>query len=401
MSSDLPVKPSLEQLKKQAKDLLAEHASHSADCCSVLRHLHRFKNSTDQDIFATTLKLADVQFALAMEYGFTTWDELVRHLQDRGLGLSEDSARALARLRKDGVLAKLIGGEPRSIAGGHGGPFTILEIEGPNGRFGFHEPPNDKEINRLKKQKRVGDFLNTIGIQAAQLTILEADERTFGVYKNVEGSSFGSEKLSVGELDSIANQVASLLVRLHEVPLGDACKILGLPELEAKEAAQQYRLGHDWYNADGFEHALAKELGEDKELKAIWEENRRGMAAYRSEPRDLVFGHGDLWHDHILLTKTPEGYRVTGVNAVYNGGLVNLYDEFLRVGSLGLYDGEGNAVGRAIIEAYNRLPGQTRRVEEVPLRHAITAFWFYLAHENTGESRLNLLASAKRTQRRG
>jgi len=43
----------------------------------------------------------------------------------------------------------------------------------------------------------------------------------------------------------------------------------------------------------------------------------------------------------------------------------------------------------------------TRRVEEDPLRHAIAAFWFYLAHESTGENRLKFLANAKQTLRRG
>jgi hypothetical protein len=40
-------------------------------------------------------------------------------------------------------------------------------------------------------------------------------------------------------------------------------------------------------------------------------------------------------------------------------------------------------------------------VEEDPLRHAIAAFWFYLAHENTGDNRLKFLANAKQTLRRG
>lgn len=401
MTSVLPAQPNLEQFKKQAKDLLSAHADRSATCLPILRHLHRFKDSPDHAVFEASLKLADVQFAMALEYGFTNWEELVRHLQDRGLGLSEDSARALAHLRKDGVLARLIGGEPKSIAGGWGGPFTILDVEGPDGRFAIHGAANTADFNRLQRQKRMGDFLNTVGIQAARFTILEADGQIYGVYRKLEGKPFGSEELSKGELDSVVNQVVGLLFRLHEVPLADACKILGLPNLEAKDAAGQYRLGHDWYNADNFEHVLAKELAEDQELKAAWEETRKGMDAYISGPSDLVLGHGDLWEDHVLLAKTPEGYKVTGVNALYCAGLVNLYDEFLRVGSLGLYDGEGNAVGRALIDAYNRLPGQTRRVEEVPLRHAIAAFWFYLAHENTGESRMNLLASAKRTQRKG
>ncbi|MEK7992720.1 MAG: phosphotransferase [Planctomycetota bacterium] len=398
MTSVLPSRPNLEYLKKQAKDILAAHHAHLATCCPVLRHLHRFKASTDQEIFAATVQLADVQFALAMDYGFTTWEGLVGHLQNRGSGLSEDSARALARLRKGGVLAKLIGGEPKSISGGDGGAFAILEIEGPDGRFVIHEAQVAEEVDRLNRQKRVGEFLNALGVHAVRLTILDADGRAFGAYRKLEGRPLGSDKLSSDELKSVASQVGSLLVRLHEVPLAHACRVLGLPDLEATAAAQRYRLGHDWFNADAFERGLATELAEDRELNAIWEETRQGMAAYASYPRDLVFGHGDLLLDRVLLAKTPEGYRVTGVNGLWNAGLVNLYDEFLRIA---LHDNEeGEEEEWAILQAYNLLRrGQPWTVQMGPLKHAVRAFWFYLAHEQAGEDRKKRLASAKYKQR--
>jgi hypothetical protein len=57
-TSQLPLRPSLEQLRKQAKD--------------------RVKTLRAQGIDAT---LADVQFALAREYGFKDWADLVHHVE--------------------------------------------------------------------------------------------------------------------------------------------------------------------------------------------------------------------------------------------------------------------------------------------------------------------------------
>ncbi len=78
----LPSRPSLEQLKKQAKDLLKAHRAGDASF-RLLRNLHRFTDSTDADILAAKLTLAEVQFALAIDYGFTSWSELKSHVTDR------------------------------------------------------------------------------------------------------------------------------------------------------------------------------------------------------------------------------------------------------------------------------------------------------------------------------
>ncbi len=402
MSSDLPAKPSIEQLKKQAKDLLTAHADRSPTCLSVLRHLHRFKDSPDQAVFAATLKLADVQFALAMEYGFTIWDELVRHLEGRQLGLGERAARAWARLRKSGDLAGILGGEATSVADGSWGVFVIFEIEGPKGWFSVHEAAPGEPTNRLLRQQRLGDFLIARGFQAPRITMLEVDGMNFGIYPYLGGESFSWDtfrnKFSTAEQELYVTQVAGMLDRMHAVPLVEACRILDLPAMSPEEAARQFSFGR-YLEVDVIEGALGQELDADRALYDVWSETRQWITTFVSTPTDLVFGHGDLWLDKTRVTKTPEGYRLFGASALHNAGLGNLYDEFLRVGGLGLYDGEGDAVGRAVIDAYNRLPGRTRHVEEVPLRHAITAFWFYLAHENTGETRLKFLASAKRTQR--
>ena len=82
MSRQLPEKPNLEYLKKQAKELLRSMAQG---------------------------KLADAQHRLANEYGFTTWAKLKSHVESLGLSPAEALKAAVcdsdaARVRQ--VLAK-------------------------------------------------------------------------------------------------------------------------------------------------------------------------------------------------------------------------------------------------------------------------------------------------------
>jgi hypothetical protein len=71
-SARLPVRPSLEQLRKQAKELLRD-CKHKA--AGALERVLRYKPG------ATDPQLADAQFALAREYGFESWPKLVANLK--------------------------------------------------------------------------------------------------------------------------------------------------------------------------------------------------------------------------------------------------------------------------------------------------------------------------------
>jgi hypothetical protein len=70
--SSLPERPSLEQLRKQAKELLQQLRSSDPSATARLR---KYK-TTDSDPI-----LADAQFTLAREYGFESWSKLVQHIQ--------------------------------------------------------------------------------------------------------------------------------------------------------------------------------------------------------------------------------------------------------------------------------------------------------------------------------
>lgn len=81
MTKYLPDRPSFENLKKQAKSLLHAHQQGDPSVCDVLRHLHRFAQSSPDEILSAHVTLAEVQFSLAQEYGFTSWRALKQQVE--------------------------------------------------------------------------------------------------------------------------------------------------------------------------------------------------------------------------------------------------------------------------------------------------------------------------------
>jgi hypothetical protein len=81
VSKQLPIKPSLTQLKKQAKNLFKAYRQGKPDAISRLRQFHpRFQNIPDSDIKNLELQLTGAQLVIAREYGFSSWPQLRDHL---------------------------------------------------------------------------------------------------------------------------------------------------------------------------------------------------------------------------------------------------------------------------------------------------------------------------------
>jgi len=86
MPKELPARPNLDHLKNQAKELLKAHSARDPSVCERLRSLNRFKGKSDVEILAAELPLQDAQFVLAMEYGFSGWNELKQRVEAAGRG---------------------------------------------------------------------------------------------------------------------------------------------------------------------------------------------------------------------------------------------------------------------------------------------------------------------------
>jgi len=98
MTKQLPVKPSLEHLANQAKDILKAHKSGDASICARLKVLNRLAQMSDAKILGSDLNLADAQFVLAMEYGFKSWNEMKKQVESAPPGKSFGELDDLLRL---------------------------------------------------------------------------------------------------------------------------------------------------------------------------------------------------------------------------------------------------------------------------------------------------------------
>ena len=74
-TSPLPARPSLVQLRKQAKELLRDYRANNPAALSRF-HTHRPRIKSEKRV-----SLADAQFVLAGEYGFSSWAKLKHHVE--------------------------------------------------------------------------------------------------------------------------------------------------------------------------------------------------------------------------------------------------------------------------------------------------------------------------------
>jgi hypothetical protein len=89
----LPARPSLEQYKKQAKELVkafrAEQSPRSSGSEAVQsqaiqrvkKHHPRFADLPDDQIATTRFALADAQFVIALEHGLESWPKFAKHVE--------------------------------------------------------------------------------------------------------------------------------------------------------------------------------------------------------------------------------------------------------------------------------------------------------------------------------
>ena len=99
MAKPLPPRPSLTHLRHEAKAILKCHRQGCADACPVLRHLRRFSGKSDHETLTFNVVLAEVQYALALEYGFESWKHLKTHVIGRETTMDAQYVGTTVRFR--------------------------------------------------------------------------------------------------------------------------------------------------------------------------------------------------------------------------------------------------------------------------------------------------------------
>jgi len=101
----LPDSPDLDQLRKQAKDLL--RAARAADAAALTRFriLPSLARAADDELARATLALHDAQSVIAREHGFPSWNALRERVEELTLGF-DDAAREFVEAATDGRTAR-------------------------------------------------------------------------------------------------------------------------------------------------------------------------------------------------------------------------------------------------------------------------------------------------------
>ena len=97
MKKQLPPRPSLEQLKKQAKAILKGHHAGDPEILKRIQEEHpRWRKSSAAAMQKGRFTLSDAQLVIAKEYGFESWAKLKAHLEREGAGpTGEEAVKAL------------------------------------------------------------------------------------------------------------------------------------------------------------------------------------------------------------------------------------------------------------------------------------------------------------------
>lgn len=118
-ASQLPPDPSLEQLKKRAKDLHAAYKSGDAGAADRFVHSHpKLTGRSASQALEAGLTLRDAQLVVAREYGFGTWKELKTHVEGAAApggveGIGQQAAEDPDQVA--GVLREMLA-TPRAVA---------------------------------------------------------------------------------------------------------------------------------------------------------------------------------------------------------------------------------------------------------------------------------------------
>jgi len=93
MTRPLPARASLEHLRNEAKAILRAHDERNPDVCPTLRNLRQFAGLGNNAILQATIPLQQVQHALAIDYGFSNWAGMRKHMETRDHEMAEERRR--------------------------------------------------------------------------------------------------------------------------------------------------------------------------------------------------------------------------------------------------------------------------------------------------------------------
>jgi putative phosphoribosyl transferase len=148
----IPARPSLEQYRKQAKDLVKERARLLPEAFQRIRRHHpRLRDMSEAELRRAAFTLSDAQLVLAREHAFKTWPEFARHLASARP--ADPPERYFAHIDGDGI--ELVA----EVSGWRGAQALVLLVQASGSRAQVSAHYIAEELNRASFGTIVCDLL--------------------------------------------------------------------------------------------------------------------------------------------------------------------------------------------------------------------------------------------------
>src|SRR5438067_10896119 len=239
-TKELPAHPSLEQYKKQAKDLLKRSKSGHREALQLtlqrIKKDHpRFGRLADLELQGTKLALADAQLVIAREHGFESWPRFAIHIegltrQNSPVSRFESAVEAVVA-GEAAKLEQLLGEDPelvreRSTFLHHA---TLLHYVGANGVENYRQ-------KTPKNAMRIAEVLLRAGADINAVADIYDGSDTLGL------AATSVWPFLAGVQDALIDIMLEYGANLHSERLVKACLRTGLGQAEGLLANTGVRL---------------------------------------------------------------------------------------------------------------------------------------------------------------
>ncbi len=291
MSVQLPPKPSLEQLKKQAKALLKAHQSGEPDACTRIKaSFPRLSEAPESDISGAAFSLRDAQLVIAREYGFESWPKLKRYVET----LSEDPHRLLV-MRVAHLISEHLedaAGVVRDMLDEPGKPAILMIALGQEATASVMAYLSDEEIEQISRSIAEMDVVTT----EQEDEVLEEFEHLLMAEKGIsrDGVDYGAieKTLSQARAKAIERRIRGTGRRIGELiserPEDAARVIRGLEDDPEKMAIVVNALDGEVLSKLGMEKDEGSEIEGTEQERDVLEEFERLLVARKYVSRGGV-----------------------------------------------------------------------------------------------------------------